>query len=65
MGQVLIQQVLTEEISSEVFDEDDFHQRNDVAKQLYALEETLDEKTFGLKSMSGGPPGSIGAGRSR
>jgi predicted helicase len=36
--EMLIQHVLTEEIFSKVFDEDDFHRNNNVAKELYALE---------------------------
>jgi ISP type restriction-modification-like protein len=36
--EMLIQHVLTEEIFSKVFDEDDFHRQNNVAKELYALE---------------------------
>jgi len=36
--EMLIQHVLTEEIFSKVFGEDDFHQHNNVAKELYALE---------------------------
>jgi predicted helicase len=39
--EMLIQHVLTEEIFSKVFGEDDFHQHNNVAKELYALEETF------------------------
>jgi len=39
--EMLIQHVLTEEIFSKVFGEDDFHRRNNVAKELYALEETF------------------------
>ena len=35
---MLIQHILTEEIFSKVFDEDDFHRQNNVAKELYALE---------------------------
>ena len=37
--EMLIQHILTEEIFSKVFDEDDFHRQNNVAKELYALEE--------------------------
>ena len=37
--EMLIQHVLTEEIFSKVFGEDDFHRQNNVAKELYALEE--------------------------
>jgi predicted helicase len=36
--EMLIQHILTEEIFSKVFDEDDFHRQNNVAKELYALE---------------------------
>jgi len=39
--EMLIQHVLTEEIFSKVFGEDDFHQHNNVARQLYALEEAF------------------------
>jgi predicted helicase len=35
---MLIQHILTEEIFSKVFGEDDFHRHNNVAKKLYALE---------------------------
>ena len=38
---MLIQHVLTEEIFSKVFGEDDFHHQNNVAKELYALEGTF------------------------
>ena len=36
--EMLIQHILTEEIFAKVFDEDDFHRENNVAKELYALE---------------------------
>lgn len=39
--EMLIQHVLTEEIFAKVFDEDDFHRQNNVAKALYALEGTF------------------------
>lgn len=39
--EMLIQHVLTEEIFSKVFGEDDFHHQNNVAKELYKLEETF------------------------
>jgi hypothetical protein len=39
--EMLIQHVLTEEIFSKVFGEDDFHHHNNVARELYALEETF------------------------
>ncbi len=39
--EMLIQHVLTEEIFSKVFGEDDFHHLNNVAKELYSLEGTF------------------------
>jgi len=36
--EMLIQHILTEEIFSKVFGEDDFHRQNNVAKELYDLE---------------------------
>ncbi|MDB5571552.1 MAG: hypothetical protein JWN93_2735, partial [Hyphomicrobiales bacterium] len=36
--EMLIQHILTEEIFAKVFDEDDFHRQNNVARELYALE---------------------------
>lgn len=39
--EMLIQHVLTEEIFSKVFGEDDFHHQNNVAKELYKLESTF------------------------
>jgi predicted helicase len=44
---MLIQHILTEEIFSQVFDNADFHRRNNVARELYGLEETF--FTGGLK----------------
>ncbi|MGZ4862191.1 MAG: hypothetical protein ACXV2E_05355 [Halobacteriota archaeon] len=38
---MLIQHILTEEIFSQVFDNADFHRQNNVAKELYHLENTL------------------------
>ena len=38
---MLIQHILTEEIFSQVFDNSDFHRQNNVAKELYALEDTF------------------------
>jgi predicted helicase len=35
---MLIQYILTEDIFSTVFAEDDFHRQNNVARELYALE---------------------------
>lgn len=45
--EMLIQHILTEEIFSKVFDDSDFHRQNNVAKELYNLEETFFTK--GLK----------------
>ena len=45
--EMLIQHILTEEIFSKVFDDSDFHRQNNVAKELYKLEETF--FTGGLK----------------
>jgi predicted helicase len=39
--EMLIQHILTEEIFSQVFDNPDFHHKNNVAKELYALEDTF------------------------
>ena len=41
VGEMLIQHVLTEEIFSKVFGEDEFHRQNNVAIKLYALEGTF------------------------
>jgi predicted helicase len=39
--EMLIQHILTEEIFNRVFDEADFHRKNNVAAKLYELEETF------------------------
>ncbi len=39
--EMLIQHILTEEIFSKVFSEDDFHRQNNVARKLYDLEGTF------------------------
>ncbi len=39
--EMLIQHILTEEIFSKVFDDSEFHRKNNVAHELYALEETF------------------------
>lgn len=39
--EMLIQHILTEEIFSKVFDDSDFHRKNNVAQELYRLEETF------------------------
>lgn len=38
VSEMLIQHILTEEIFAKVFDDSDFHQHNNVARELYALE---------------------------
>ena len=45
--EMLIQHILTEEIFSKVFDDSEFHRKNNVASELYRLEETF--FTGGLK----------------
>ncbi len=47
---MLIQHILTEEIFSKIFGEDDFHRQNNVAKKLYALESEF--FTGGLKKQT-------------
>ncbi len=39
--EMLMQHILTEEIFAHVFSESDFHRKNTVARELYALEETF------------------------
>ena len=39
--EMLIQHILTEEIFSKVFDDSDFHRKNNVANELYRLEDTF------------------------
>jgi len=39
--EMLIQHILTEEIFSQVFDNPDFHHKNNVARELYSLENTF------------------------
>jgi predicted helicase len=51
--EMLIQHILTEEIFSQVFDNSDFHRHNNVAKQLYALEETFFAGGLKHKTMAG------------
>jgi predicted helicase len=48
--EMLIQHILTEEIFAKVFDENEFHRKNNIAKQLYALEDTF--FTGGLKKQT-------------
>jgi predicted helicase len=51
--EMLIQHILTEEIFSQVFDNSDFHHHNNVAKQLYALEETFFAGSLKQKTLAG------------
>jgi predicted helicase len=51
--EMLIQHILTEEIFSQVFDNSDFHHNNNVAKQLYALEETFFAGSLKHKTLAG------------
>ena len=48
--EMLIQHILTEEIFAKVFDDSDFHKKNNIAKELYTLEETF--FTGGLKKQT-------------
>jgi len=50
---MLIQHVFTEEIVSKVYGEDDFHQHNNVAKELYAREETFFTGDLKKRSLRG------------
>jgi predicted helicase len=51
--EMLIQHVLTEEIFSKVFGEDDFHRQNNVAKALYDLEATFFTGDVKKKTLKG------------
>jgi predicted helicase len=51
--EMLIQHILTEEIFSQVFDNSDFHRHNNVAKQLYALEETFFAGSLKQQTLAG------------
>ncbi|MBN9042219.1 MAG: DNA methyltransferase [Rhizobiales bacterium 62-47] len=48
--EMLIQHILTEEIFAKVFDDSEFHTHNNIAKELYTLEETF--FTGGLKKQT-------------
>ncbi len=39
--EMLIQHILTEDIFARVFDDDEFHRKNNIARELYALEENF------------------------
>ena len=54
---MLIQHILTEEIFSHVFDKADFHRQNNVAKELYPLEETF--FTGGAEAKDAGGAGAL------
>ena len=54
---MLIQHVLTEEIFAKVFDDSDFHRKNNVAHELYVLEETF--FTGGVKRDHVEGPGTV------
>ena len=51
--EMLIQHILTEEIFSKVFGEDDFHRQNNVAKALYDLEPTFFTGNVKKKTLKG------------
>ncbi len=53
---MLIQHILTEEIFSHVFDNADFHRQNNVARELYRLEETFFTGAVKHKLSSGYAP---------
>jgi predicted helicase len=54
--EMLIQHILTEEIFSKVFDESDFHQHNNVARELYALESAFFTGVLKKKTLKGLEP---------
>jgi predicted helicase len=41
LREMLIQHILTEELFAHVFDNADFHRHNNIAHELYRLEETF------------------------
>lgn len=51
--EMLIQHILTEEIFAKVFDDSDFHQHNNVARELYALEGAFFTGTFKKQTLKG------------
>jgi predicted helicase len=51
--EMLIQHILTEEIFSKVFGEDDFHRHNNVARELYVLEESFFVGAVKKKTLKG------------
>src|SRR5665213_3166364 len=55
VGEMLIQHILTEDIFSKVFGDDEFHRKNNIAKLLYKLEATFftgDVKWQTLKNLA-------------
>ena len=54
--EMLIQHILTEEIFSKVFDDSDFHQHNNVARELYALESAFFTGALKRKTLKGLEP---------
>lgn len=54
--EMLIQHVLTEEIFSKVFDDSDFHRQNNVARELYRLEETFFTGSIKRETLKGLEP---------
>jgi predicted helicase len=54
--EMLIQHILTEEIFSKVFDDSDFHRQNNVARELYRLEETFFTGTVKRATLKGLEP---------
>ena len=54
--EMLIQHILTEDIFSKVFGEDDFHRQNNVAKKLYDLEEQFFTGGVKKKTLKGLEP---------
>ena len=54
--EMLIQHILTEEIFSHVFNESDFHKKNNIASQLYALEEEFFTRSVKRDTLRGLEP---------
>ena len=54
--EMLIQHILTEEIFAKVFDDSDFHQKNNVARELYALEAEFFTGNLKKKTLKGLEP---------
>ncbi len=54
--EMLIQHILTEEIFAKVFDDSDFHQHNNVASELYALEGAFFTGTLKKDTLKGLEP---------